>query len=251
MNRADHHKEHQIADLVAACTSYWALRGVASVSRQEMQLELEQHLHLAVADGKSLSRVLGPHPLTFAEAWARERHPRFWRGGVNALPFLAYALGVVSTTALVEHLLAHTPSFPFTWLSAFLLVGSSGLSLLLQLSGFLALRIRTREARQGLILGCIALVLLTLRVAGVQVNWNMTLLNWDWPLTAVLLALAGGLITLECWRTTHHEQTSSGHPALLVRSVLPLLSNVAVFDALLFVASVAVVAFCRLPIRLV
>ena len=157
----------------------------------------------------------------------------------------------MSTTALIEHLLAHTPSFPFTWLSAFLLVGTGGLSLLLQLSGFLALRIRTRQARQGLILGSIALVVLSLRVAGVQVNWNMTLLSWSWPLTAVLLALAGGLITLECWQTTHREQPSSGRPALLVRSVLPWVSNVAVFDALLFVASVAVVAFCRLPIRLV
>jgi uncharacterized membrane protein len=119
------------------------------------------------------------------------------------------------------------------------------------LSGFLALRIRTRKARQGLILVSIALAVLTLRVAGVQVNWNMTLLSWSWPLTAVLLALAGGLITLECWQATHREQTTPVHPALLVRSVLPLVSNVAVFDVLLFVASVAVVAFCRLPIRLV
>jgi hypothetical protein len=251
MNRADHHKEHQIDDLVAACTSYWALRGVTRASRQEMQLELEQHLHLAVADGKSLDRVLGQHPLAFAEAWARERHPRAWRGGVTVWPFLVYALSVVSTIALIEHLLGQTSSFTFTWLSAFLLVGSGGLSLLLQLSGFLALRIRTRQARQGLILGSIALVVLSLRVAGVQVNWSITLLSWSWPLTAVLLALAGGLITLECWRTTHHMQNSSDYPALLVRSVLPLVSNVAVFDALLFVASVAMVAFCRLPIRLV
>ena len=250
MHRADLHPQHQITDLVAACTSYWALRGVASASRQEMQLELEQHLQLAVADGKSLSRVLGPHPLAFAEAWARERHPRAWRGGGTVWPFLVYALSVVSTIALIEHLLGQTSSFTFTWLSAFLLVGSGGLSLLLQLSGFLALRIRTRQARQGLVLGSVALVVLTLRVAGVQVNWNRTLLSWSWPLTAVLLALAGGLMILECWRTTHHEQTPAVRPALLVRSVLPLVSNVAIFDVFLFVASVAVVAFCRLPIRL-
>ncbi|HEY7125762.1 MAG TPA: hypothetical protein VH540_17530 [Ktedonobacterales bacterium] len=250
MNRADHHKEHQIADLVAACTSYWALRGVARESRQEMQLELEQHLQLAVADGKSLSRVLGPQPLAFAEAWARARHPRFWRGGITVWPFLVYALSVVSSTALIGHLLGHTSSFPFTWLAAFLLVGSGGLSLLLQLSGFLALRIRTRKARQGLILGSGALAALTLRVAGVQVNWSMTLLRWSWPLTAVLLALAGGLFILECWRATHREQHSSLRPMLLVRSMLPFVSNVALFDAFLFVASMAVVAFCRLPIRL-
>ena len=87
MHRTDHHTQQQIADLVAACASYWALRGVARTSRQEMQLELEQHLQLAVADGKSLSRVLGSHPLALAEAWARERRPQFWRSAIRALPF--------------------------------------------------------------------------------------------------------------------------------------------------------------------
>ena len=212
MHRADLHPQHQIADLVAACTSYWALRGVARASRQEMQLELEQHLHLAVADGKSLDRVLGPHPLAFAEAWARERHPRFWRGGITVWPALVYALSVVSTTALIEHLLGQTSSFRFTLLAASLLVSSGGLSLLLQLSGFLAPRIRTRKARQGLILAGVGLVVLTLRVAGVQVNWGMPLLRWSWPLTAVLLVLVGGLFTLECWRTTHRERPASVRP---------------------------------------
>src|SRR6516225_9590946 len=118
MHRADQHIQQQIADLVEACTGYWELRGIARESSHEMQLELEQHLQQAVSDGKSLQAVLGPNPLAFAEAWAREMRPRAFRGGAMVLRVLVYALSVVSTSALLSQLLAHAPVFRFTLFAA-------------------------------------------------------------------------------------------------------------------------------------
>src|SRR5579859_4649384 len=124
MHRVDQHTQRQITDLVAACAGYWELRGIARASSIEMQLELEQHLQQAVHDGKSLEAVLGPNPLAFAEAWAREMHPRFWRGGARVFRGLVYALSIVSTTALISQLLSRAPSFTFTVFAAYLLTGS-------------------------------------------------------------------------------------------------------------------------------
>src|SRR5215467_9105118 len=110
MQKADRQTQQQIADLVRACTGYWKLRGIAREHITEMQLELEQHLQHAVADGKSLEAVLGPNPAVFAEAWAREMRPRVLRGGVRVLRGLVYVLSIVSTSALLSQLLAHTPA---------------------------------------------------------------------------------------------------------------------------------------------
>ncbi len=151
MQILDQHTQHQISDLVEACASYWELRGVAPEHSSDMQLELEQHLEQAVRDGKSLEAVIGSNPPAFAEAWAREMQPLFWRGGAMVLPGLVYALSVVSTTALISQLLAHSPSFTFTIFAAYLLTGSGLLALLLQLGGFLSPRIRTRAGREALI----------------------------------------------------------------------------------------------------
>src|SRR5215472_1807156 len=123
MHKADQHIRQQIADLVEACAGYWELRGVALESSTEMQLELEQHLQQAVADGKPLEAVLGPNPAAFAEAWAREMRPRVWRGGARVLRGLVYALSVVSSSALLSQLLAHSPAFSFTLFTAYLLIG--------------------------------------------------------------------------------------------------------------------------------
>jgi hypothetical protein len=241
MNRADQRTQQQISDLVEACMGYWELRGIARESSTEMQLELEQHLQQAISDGKSLEAVLGPNPAAFAEAWAREMHPRFWRGGARVLHGLVYALSVVSTTALLSQLLAHSPSFTFTILAAYLLTGSGLLALLLQLGGFLSPRISTRQGREALMLAGAVLVL---RLAGMKVNWSMALLSWSWPVTALLLALAVGLFSLDFWRTSHSEPPSS------VRRVPMFVASVAVFDVILFIASVAIVDFCRLALRL-
>ena len=220
MHRADQHTQQQIADLVEACAGYWELRGIAREGSHEMQLELEQHLQQAVTDGKSLEAVLGPNPLAFADAWAREMRPRFWRGGAVVLRGLVYALSVVSTSALLSQLLVHAPAFTFTLFAAYLLIGSGLLALLLQLGGFLAPRISTRAGREAL------------------------LLSWSWPTTIVLLALAVFLFALHSWRPSHSEHTFS------VRRVPMCIASVAVFDVMLFVASVALVDFCRLALRL-
>src|SRR5712691_5577112 len=124
MQRADQHTQQQIADLVNACAGYWELRGIERARNNEMQLELEQHLQQAVHDGKSLEAVLGPNPLGFAEAWAREMHPRFWRGGARCLSGLVYVLSIVSTTALISQLLSRAPAFTLSIFAAYLLTGS-------------------------------------------------------------------------------------------------------------------------------
>ena len=252
MKRADQHTQQQIADLVEACAGYWLLRGITREQISEMQLELEQHLQQAIHDGKSLEAVVGPNPVAFAEAWAREMRPRFWRGGAVVLRGLVYALSIVGTTALLSQLLAHSPAFTFTLFAAYLLTGSGLLALLLQLGGFLALRISTRAGREALLLAGTVLAVLVLRLAGLTVNWSKVLLSWSWPVTTVLLTLAGGLFSLNCWRTFHRVQASpasTGWPTL--RAVTTFVTSVGVFDVLLFVGSVAVFDFCRLALRLV
>ena len=71
-------------------------------------------------------------------------------------------------------------------------------------------------------------------------------------MTIVLLVLAVGLFTLDCWRTfnrAHTSPASTGWPAL--RAVTTFVASVGVFDVLLFVGSVAVFNVCRLALRLV
>ncbi len=251
MQILDQQTKHQISDLVEACASYWELRGVAPEHSNEMQLELEQHLQQAVSDGKSLEAVIGPNPPAFAEAWAREMHPRFWRGGARVLHGLVYALGIVSTTALISQLLSHAPSFTFTMFAAYLLTGSGLLALLLQLGGFLSPRIRTRAGREALLLAGVVLAVLILRLAGMKVNWSQALLSWSWPITIFLLALAAFLFSLDVWHTSHSKPPSTAPESWpTLRSVTRLVASVAVFDVMLFVASVAVFAFCRLSLRL-
>src|SRR6266566_2192792 len=250
MNKADQHTPQQISDLVEACASYWELRGIARVSSNEMRLELEQHLQQAVSDGKSLEAVVGPNPPAFAEAWGREMHPRFWRGGAAVLPVLVYALSVVSTTALVQQLFVHAPSFTFTLFTAYLLTGSGLFALLIPLGGFLAPRIRTRQGRVALLFAVVVLAVLIAREAGVRVNWSMALLNWSWPLTLVLFALAAFLFALEYWRIANRERTSPAHRVPLVRSVMMFVGSVAVFDVVIIIGSVAVFNFCTLTGKL-
>src|SRR5207245_3440018 len=125
MHRADQHTQQRIADLVDACAGYWELRGIAREHITEMQLELEQHLQQAVHDGKSLEAVLGPNPAAFAEAWAREMHPHFWRAGAVVLHALVSALSVVSTSALPSELLAHAAAFTFTLFAPYLFTGAA------------------------------------------------------------------------------------------------------------------------------
>ncbi len=124
MKRADQHIQQQIVDLIEACAGYWELRGIAREHITQMQLELEQHLQQAVSDGKSLEAVVGPNPAAFAEAWAREMRPRVFRSGARVLRGLVYALSVVSTSALLSQLLAHSPAFTFTLFAAYLLIGA-------------------------------------------------------------------------------------------------------------------------------
>jgi len=195
-----------------------------------MRLELEQHLQQAVSDGKSLEAVVGPNPPAFAEAWAREMHPRFWREGAVVLPALVYALSVVSTTALIQQLFARAPSFRFTLFTAYLLISSGLFALLIPLGGFLAPRIRTRQGRVALLFAVVVLAVLVLHAAGMRVNWSMALLNWSWPLTLVLFALAAFLYSLEYWRTTNREQTSFARRMPLLRSVMTFVGSVAVFN---------------------
>lgn len=71
-------------------------------------------------------------------------------------------------------------------------------------------------------------------------------------MTIVLLALAVGLFSLDCWRTAHREHTSTASeswPAL--RAVTTFVASVGVFDVMMFFGSVAVFDFCKLALRLI
>lgn len=239
----------QISDLSEAYGRYWELRGIVKAHRNEMQLELEHHLFQAAMDGKSLETVVGPNPAAFAEAWAREMHPHALRGGALFLPGLVYTLSVISTTALVEPLLAHTSSFTLTLFTAFMLGGWGVTALLLPLAGFLAVRMRTRTTRSMLLTTVFVLGALVARLAGMRVNWSMTLLSWNWPLTFGLAALAVGLASLECWRRASHECTPSDRRGKLWRSVLTLTGNIVLFDLFLGASSVVVFNVCALACR--
>jgi len=214
-----------------------------------MQLELEHHLFQAAMDGKSPETVVGLNPAAFAEAWAREMHPQALRGGALLLPGLVYALSVICTTALVEPLLAHTSFFTLTLFTAFMLGGWGVAALLLPLAGFLAVRMRTRTKRSMLLTTVFVLGALVARLAGMRVNWSMTLLSWNWPLTFLLAVLAVGLASLECWRQASHERASSSRWGKLWRSVLTLAGNVVLFDLFLGVSSVIVFNVCALACR--
>ncbi|GHO48186.1 hypothetical protein [Ktedonospora formicarum] len=240
----------QISDLGEACGRYWELRGIAQEHSNEMRLELEHHLFQAAMDGKSLEIVVGPNPAAFAEAWAREMHPHALRGGILLLPGLVYALSIISTTAIVEPLFAHTSSFTLTLFSAFVLGGSGLAALLLPLAGFLAVRMRTRAQRSMLLAAVFVLVALVARLVGVRVNWSTTLLSWNWPLTFLFVTLAVGLASLECWRRASHERMSSGRRGTLWRFMLTLASSVVLFDLFLGVSSMVFFNACEFACKM-
>ncbi|GBD85827.1 hypothetical protein BMS3Abin02_02248 [bacterium BMS3Abin02] len=74
-----------VMQIVADCERYWIATQVPRRAALEMKAELEQHLRLATAEGKSPEAVVGPELSRFAEMWAQEqRDPlidpaRTWR----------------------------------------------------------------------------------------------------------------------------------------------------------------------------
>lgn len=190
----------QIADLVNACNGYWELRGIPPRQRQEMRLELDQHLAQAIRVGKSLESVVGPNALEFAEAWAREMPHRSFQGIAAVvrwavLDWLPLALGFVVLVALFEHVVLLSPTFAFNLTQALGLVLIGVFTILRGLAGFLAPSIANRENRQRLALGIYVaislLVLLVLRLTGAPLD--EVLFHWTWRFT-VVLAVATGIL---------------------------------------------------------
>lgn len=58
------------AGVVDSIERYWLETGVPKTAVTGMRAELEQHLALARADGRSVSDVVGIDPAAFAESWA-------------------------------------------------------------------------------------------------------------------------------------------------------------------------------------
>ncbi|MEO7020269.1 MAG: hypothetical protein ABI234_08980 [Ktedonobacteraceae bacterium] len=209
MQILDQHMQLQITDLVDACGSYWALRGVAPERRQDMRLELEQHLAQALRDGKSLAAVVGSNPPIFAEAWAREMHPRWFPGSTLLLHGCVVALCLLSFIALSSQLLLHTPSFTLTLLYPFVFAGLGLFALLIRLSGFLSPHIRTQDNRVlfAFVICYLPLLLMILlqRETGTKINWNVALLSWNWPITILLLGGSFVLACLDGWLMFHRK----------------------------------------------
>jgi len=62
-----------VIQIVEDCERYWIETGVPRRAVLEMKAELEQHLSLAAAEGKSPDAVVGPDLARFAESWAEEQ----------------------------------------------------------------------------------------------------------------------------------------------------------------------------------
>ncbi len=213
MKMVDQQTQQQISDLVNACEGFWELRGIPQERRNEMRLELEQHLEQAVRDGKSLEAVVGPNALAFAESWAKET-PHQYSSGFSIIlrwlvfDWLVYTLLFLSVIALFEHLVLLSPSFPFS-IAAAVSVALIGLCTLLQaLAGFLSPRVKSRENRQMLTFGVYAVMglLIVLVLHLTKAPLDMILFHWDWPLTLLLTIGAGGLFGLKLWLTKHTRQ---------------------------------------------
>ncbi len=206
MKMVDQQTQQQISDLVNACEGFWELRGIPQERRNEMRLELEQHLEQAVRDGKSLEAVVGPNALALAENWARETPHQYSHGFSIILrwlvfDWLTYALLFLSVIALFEHFVLFSPTFPFS-IAAAVSVAFIGMATLLQaLAGFLSPRVRSRENRLMLTFGVYAvmglLVVLVLHLT--EAPLHVILFRWDWPLTLLLTIGAGGLFGLKLW----------------------------------------------------
>lgn len=214
MEMIDQQTQQQISDLINACGGYWELRGIGQERRNEMRLELEQHLEQAVRDGKSVEMVVGPNVLAFAESWARETPHHASRGFPFILrwlvfDWLAYTLLFLSLIALFEHLVLFSPSFPFS-IGVAVSVAFVGLFALLQtLAGFFSPRVKNRENRQMLTFGVYAVIslLIVLVLHLLEAPLHVSLFRWDWPLTLLLIIGAGVLFGLKYWfaRATRQE----------------------------------------------
>lgn len=210
MQTLDQLTQLQITDLVEACGSYWTLRGVSPERQQDMQMELEQHLAQALRDGKALETVVGLNPSAFAEAWAREIHPRWFPGGTLLLHGLASTLCLLSFIALSSQLLLHTPSFTLTPVYPFVFVGLGLFVLLARLSGFLSPRFKTQDSRLLLVFLTFYLPLLSLallqRRAWIKIDWHLALLSWSWPVTILLLVGSLVLAAVDGWLLFQHRR---------------------------------------------
>ncbi|MFD9477954.1 MULTISPECIES: hypothetical protein [Streptomyces] len=80
--------------ILAACRSNWAYRGVGEAAMREMLDELSAHLEDAEAAGRTAQDVVGPDVRAFAAAWARERAP-FGRRALRTTAMACFALGLL------------------------------------------------------------------------------------------------------------------------------------------------------------
>ncbi|HEX6541402.1 MAG TPA: hypothetical protein VF040_06585 [Ktedonobacterales bacterium] len=213
MTEVDQQTQQQIFDLVSACEGYWALRGIRRDRREEMRLELEQHLEQAPHDGRSVDAVVGSNALAFAESWARETPHHVPRGLPRVFRWLIFdwltsVLLFVSLVALFEHIVLLSPSFPLllVHLVAFACLGL--FALLQTFAGFLSPRIRSRESRILLLLGVYAVLSLAIVLAllASDTRLNMVIFRWNWPITLLVVAAAGVLFGTKVWLARRNRQ---------------------------------------------
>ncbi|PWK67861.1 hypothetical protein BCL76_108177 [Streptomyces sp. CG 926] len=88
--------------ILAACRSNWAYRGVAEADMREMLDELSAHLADAEAAGRTARDVVGPDVRAFAAAWARERAPLTHRA-LRTTAMACYVLGCLPLFTFLVH----------------------------------------------------------------------------------------------------------------------------------------------------
>lgn len=67
--------EQEIEMTVDWCVILWGANGIPPEKVAEMKGELEDHLRMAIRDGKSVDSVIGSNVNDFAAAWAVENRP--------------------------------------------------------------------------------------------------------------------------------------------------------------------------------
>ncbi|HZR40829.1 MAG TPA: hypothetical protein VFB12_11965, partial [Ktedonobacteraceae bacterium] len=117
-------------------------------------------------------------------------------------------------TALIEHLLSHSPLFKLTFLYPWYFIMLGFFSLLARWAGFLSPRIKTREKRQVLAFAVYAfaviLFLLIDRLLGMKLRFDLVLLSWSWPITALLLVGSIAFFYLNLWLVSDKEMLLAG-----------------------------------------
>ena len=191
-------QQKKVKEALYMCEIHWMMTEVPVEKIEEMRDELQEHLHEAVADGKTVESVIGNNPVFFAEEWAapiRQPKPFSWKlTGWVSLSF-KYAV-LVLVLGHVWHWSLDFPVTPFVYLNVIGLMLISSLTFGMGPPMSSALRFEGSPLRQALLIGGI-MALCAAVVVGTNLAVNLAvgagdvspLYHWSWPATLIVVAV--------------------------------------------------------------